>query len=131
MDSFDSLDIIKDAQGQENLNLKKPRLKLIIDNLLPNAVKYQNLNKDKPFVKISSINSKDNFIITVEDNGLGIPHKLQEQMFSMFKRFHPRTAYGSGLGLYMIKKSTSIIKGEISFTDTGSGSLFTLQAPMI
>lgn len=129
MDNFERLTIIKNFDLNDKVCLKRMRLKLVIENLISNAVKYQDLNKDHSFVKIFTESDDDYFIVKVEDNGLGIPSNLQEQIFSMFKRFHPQTSYGSGLGLYMIKKSADIIKGEISFTDTGNGSLFILKAP--
>ncbi|MFT6390358.1 MAG: sensor histidine kinase regulating citrate/malate metabolism [Cellvibrionaceae bacterium] len=45
----------------------------------------------------------------------------------MFKHFHPNISHGSGLGLYLIKKSAEAIKGEITFTDNCNGSLFALK----
>jgi K+-sensing histidine kinase KdpD len=63
----------------------------------------------------------DNIILEVEDNGLGISEEQHEKMFTMFKRFHPKVSFGSGLGLYMMKKSVDIIGANIIFTDTGNG----------
>ena len=48
----------------------------------------------------------------------------------MFKRFHPQVGYGSGLGLYMIKKSAGVLGGEIVYLNTGYGSRFTLTIPI-
>ena len=50
-------------------------------------------------------------------------------MFTMFKRFHPRVSFGSGLGLYMMKKSADVIKADIVYEDTGHGSKFKLVIP--
>ena len=69
-------------------------------------------------------------MITFEDNGLGIPKEYQEKLFKMFKRFHPKTASGSGLGLYMIKKSANMIGGEIKYKYIKDGSRFTLYIPI-
>ncbi|MGH1438765.1 MAG: sensor histidine kinase [Cellvibrionaceae bacterium] len=128
-ENFDRLDITKDLQLKTTVYSKRLRVKLIIENLLSNAVKYQDLNKSSSFVKISTAEVGDDFMIEVEDNGLGIPQNLQDQLFSMFKRFHPQISQGSGLGLYMIKKSTAIIEGKITFIDTKDGSKFILKAP--
>jgi hypothetical protein len=45
----------------------------------------------------------------------------------MFKRFRPTTTCGSSIDLYMVKKSITVINTEISFNDTGNGSIFTLK----
>ena len=68
--------------------------------------------------------------LTITDNGLGIPEKFRENLFGMFKRFHPKTAFGSGLGLYMVKKSVEKIGGKIHYKDTGNGSAFTVSIPI-
>lgn len=48
----------------------------------------------------------------------------------MFSRFHPKTSFGSGLGLYMMKKSAEGLGGEITYEPTEDGSRFTLEIPI-
>ncbi|MEC7575772.1 MAG: ATP-binding protein, partial [Pseudomonadota bacterium] len=69
-------------------------------------------------------------VLRVEDNGLGVPEENQNQLFTMFKRFHPKVSFGSGLGLYMMKKSADILGGEISFEPLKKGSAFILKVPV-
>lgn len=128
MEGFKEINIQMDIKANEVFCLKN-RLSLIIDNLLTNAAKYQNPNEKQKYIKIGAVVTDGHFILSVEDNGVGIPLESQEQMFTMFKRFHPKIAYGSGLGLYMMKKSAEILGGKIEYEPTGEGSLFRLILP--
>lgn len=131
IDNFQRLDIQKDLDEAPQLKSLKSRVILILENLISNSIKYQDIEKDNSFIKISAHADHQNVIIEVEDNGLGIPKDQQEKMFSMFKRFHPKTSFGSGLGMYMMKKSTDILGGDLQFEDTGEGSKFILCIPML
>tara|TARA_R110001606_G_scaffold384938_1_gene548140 strand:+ start:4694 stop:6208 length:1515 start_codon:yes stop_codon:yes gene_type:complete len=130
MDNFDRLLIEKHIRFNDLFLTKKNRLVLIIENLLSNAVKYQDLEKDTSFLKISSYQKGNHLILNVCDNGVGIPKNQQSQLFQMFKRFHPKIAFGSGLGLYMMKKSVDILDGKISFEDKENGCAFTIAVPI-
>lgn len=129
MDNFERLSIQTDLQLNEMVKSQESRITLIVGNLISNAIKYQDLNKNDSFVKVSTYSCDGDKIVEVEDNGLGIPEKHQEQLFTMFKRFHPKVSFGSGLGLYMMKKSADIIGATLVFEDTGHGSKFKLLIP--
>lgn len=130
LDGFNKIKIIKDIKNQDEVYTKKIRLQLILENLLSNAVKYADFQKEAPFIKISSFQEGELFVLSVEDNGLGIPRRNHSDIFSMFKRFHTKTSTGSGLGLYMVKKSAIILGGNIAFEDLGNGSRFLLKIPL-
>jgi PAS domain S-box-containing protein len=130
MDNFERLDIQTDLCFLGSLQAEKSRVVLIIENLLSNAIKYQDINKTHSFIKITSYQEQNHVVFEVRDNGLGVPKNQQENMFKMFKRFHPRTSFGSGLGLYMMKKSADVLKGNIYYKDTGDGSVFKLKLPL-
>ncbi|WJG10287.1 PAS domain-containing sensor histidine kinase [Aliiglaciecola sp. LCG003] len=130
MDNFSRLVIERIQLFEGEVKVEKSRFVLIVENLISNAVKYQDLNKKTSFIKISTFNEQHNFVLEVRDNGLGVPKKQQENLFKMFKRFHPRTSFGSGLGLYMMKKSADILGGKITFRDSGDGSVFRLEIPL-
>lgn len=129
MENFDRLQIQKNIGIEKKFFSQKSRVVLLVENLISNAVKYQDISKDHSFIKISSKVTKNDMVIIVEDNGLGIPQQQQDQMFSMFKRFHPKTSFGSGLGLYMMQKSIDILGGNITFEDTRDGSKFIVTIP--
>jgi signal transduction histidine kinase len=106
----------------------KSRLKIILNNILTNAVIFQKKYPGaKPFIKIASIKTSDSFLIRVEDNGEGIKPEQQDKIFDMFYRGHEK-AMGSGLGLYIAKKAVLKINGHISVkSEYGKGSVFEVQ----
>ncbi|MGH1438470.1 MAG: sensor histidine kinase [Cellvibrionaceae bacterium] len=111
--------------------VKRSRLVLIIENLISNAIKYSDLENEDPSVHVESV-VKGRFVhFSVSDNGLGIPENQHGKLFSMFKRFHPKTSFGSGLGLYMVKKSADILGGDIEYKPLKSGSCFVLIFPVV
>ena len=66
-------------------------------------------------------------IITVEDNGTGIPEDLYDRIFE--PNFTSKTS-GTGLGLTMVRKMVEDYKGEISIkSELGKGSTFTIFLP--
>lgn len=129
MEEFENIKIIQHSEFQSDIYVKKSRLQLIIENLLSNAIKYSDHTKKKPFIKVTTEEANGKLLLTIEDNGLGIPKQNHDQIFTMFKRFHTKIAFGSGLGLYMVKKSANILGGTITFKDTGDGSRFSLTIP--
>jgi PAS domain S-box-containing protein len=130
MDHFERLDIQIDLKFSEALIAKKNRVSLIVENLISNAVKYQDLTKDRSRLHLSTYKLDDKFVMVVQDNGIGIPKDQQDNLFKMFKRFHPKTAFGSGLGLYMVQKSIRILGGEIKYEDPGDGTIFKVYIPL-
>jgi signal transduction histidine kinase len=117
MENADRITFYKDIDQLKTLTTKKNRFQLILENLISNAIKYQDTAKELSWVKISAVIEGEYFVFSIEDNGLGIPENMQSQMFSMFKRFHTKVSQGSGLGLYMVKKSAMMLRGEISFSN--------------
>lgn len=129
MEGFERLDITKTFNFEDPFYAKRSRVVLIIENLISNAIKYQDNEKNKSFLEVSTRADEAQVIFSVRDNGLGIPEEQRSKLFSMFSRFHPRVSFGSGLGLYMMKKSADMLDATICFEDTGSGSLFELELP--
>jgi signal transduction histidine kinase len=113
---------------QVSITQDKARLKIILNNFLTNAVKFQKKYEDhKPYVKISSYKYGDDVRIEVEDNGEGIKKDQHDKIFEMFYRGH-RNSDGSGLGLYIAKETASKIQGNIFFqSEYGKGSTFGIQ----
>ncbi|MBP3839464.1 MAG: ATP-binding protein, partial [Chryseobacterium sp.] len=66
-------------------------------------------------------------IITVDDNGTGIPEELYDRIFE--PNFTSKTS-GTGLGLTMVRKMVEDYKGEISVkSEVGKGTTFTISLP--
>lgn len=129
MKSFENISIETSFQHKTTVHAKESRINMILENLISNAIKYHNPEEECPYINISTTDRNNRFILEVKDNGLGIPKNQHENLFTMFKRFHPKIAFGSGLGLYLMKKSADVLNGEISFKDNGGGSAFTLSIP--
>jgi signal transduction histidine kinase len=106
------------------------RLRVILNNLLSNSIKYSDPDKDELIIKISASKAEYNFIFSVEDNGVGIADDQKGKIFNMFYRAS-ENAVGSGLGLYIVKESLERLNGSIHLqSKLGKGSTFTITIPI-
>ncbi len=88
-------------------------LKSSIINLISNAIKYSG---EDTFIEFSTEITKDKCIITVEDNGIGIPEEDQKNLFEPFFRAHNTgNIPGTGLGLNIVKRYISLMGGELTY----------------
>jgi signal transduction histidine kinase len=102
-------------------------LNAIMQNLIENAIKYS--RNDSPYVEIRVRELGDYIVLEVEDNGQGIPDSYQSRIFEMFFRA-TSNASGSGLGLYILKRSVDRLKGSIELkSQVNVGSTFTVKLP--
>lgn len=107
----------------------KMRLILLFNNLISNAVKYHDKDKNNKFIKISVSTTKKKAIIVIEDNGLGIEKEHHEKLFDMFFRAN-KTISGTGLGLFIVKGALDKISGTISFdSEYKKGTKFIVNLP--
>jgi signal transduction histidine kinase len=105
------------------------RLKVILNNLIANALKYHDPAKDEPFVKIRFHKNHDAWHVEIEDNGQGIQEAHQIRIFEMFYRAHENSE-GSGLGLYIVKEVAERMGGNVAIkSEFRKGSLFTVSFP--
>ncbi len=114
----------------EILHLDKSLVNNIFQNLIINAIKYQDKSKPNPIVKISTKYYNEEMIIKVEDNGEGIPENLQHSVFDMFFRGNTKST-GSGLGLYIVKNAVEKSGGRLELLSKEKvGSAFTIYLPL-
>ncbi len=100
------------------------RLKVILSNLVSNAIKYHNLQGKNPFVQIKVEFNDKTAVIKVIDNGTGISQEHIGNIFKMFYRASEQSQ-GSGLGLYIVKETVERIKGTITVSsEVGKGTTF-------
>jgi len=105
------------------------RLKIILTNLLSNAIRYHDLKKTERFIRLGAEAHDQAMKIFVEDNGQGIEPEYQVKIFDMFFRASEKSK-GSGLGLYIVKETVEKLAGAISVQSVPSqGSVFTLLLP--
>lgn len=101
----------------------------ILQNLIENAIKYS--QRKSPYVSIRVLSNGSYVVIEVEDNGQGIAHEHQDRIFEMFFRATQNSS-GTGLGLYILKRSVDRLNGTVSFKSSpGVGSTFTVKLPLI
>ncbi len=118
-----------EIQQAEKFISDKRRVIVILGNLLSNAIKYQDATKENSFVNIMVQCSKENAIISVEDNGIGIAKNKQEKIFEMFYRATTLSS-GSGLGMYILKESIEKLGGTIALeSELAKGAKFTVTIP--
>jgi signal transduction histidine kinase len=103
------------------------QMKIVLCNLIGNAIKYHNLDQPNPYIKVAFQRFEDYIEISVEDNGQGIPEDSLPQIFEMFYRASINTE-GTGLGLYIVNEALTKVKGSIAVESAfGKGSTFRIQ----
>ena len=105
------------------------RLSLILNNLVSNAIKYHDPEKNSPEISIEADISEREFVLRFHDNGIGISNELVQRIFDMFFRATERSE-GAGLGLYIVKETMDKLKGTIEVESRiGDGTAFVLRMP--
>ncbi len=98
---------------------------LVLRNLISNAIKFSNIGG---VVTVSAIQRDDDVMLSVQDNGLGIPEEIRESLFKIDAKFSAKGTMGekgTGLGLILCRELVEKNKGYI-FADSvfGKGSKF-------
>jgi signal transduction histidine kinase len=115
----------------DNLKIRtdESRLRVILNNLIGNAFKYQDFTKPQPFLKIYTSKKENRLLLQIEDNGIGIREEHHARIFEMFYRAND-SSVGSGLGLYIAKETAEKLEITITFeSEYGKGSVFTVSMP--
>ena len=104
----------------------------LLQNLISNGIKFQNYG-NRPLISITSNINDSSWIISVHDNGIGVPYQYQSKIFEPFKRLHAKSEYqGTGIGLAVCKKIIERINGNIWIeSKEGCGSTFTFSIPIV
>jgi len=113
------------------INADRDKLKQVILNLLSNANKYTSSGGT---IRVSASTTSDEILISVSDNGRGIPSEYLPHLFEKFYRV-PSSEYdtqGTGLGLFICKHIIDAHGGKITVESTyGQGATFTVRLPFI
>lgn len=124
--------LILERDLNEGLNLEsdRRRVKQIIMNLLSNAIKFTEEGK----VTIRARKLQNELSVQVSDTGIGIREEEIKNLFQPFQQLDmsaTKKYEGTGLGLYLCKKLTALLKGKIEVSSQyGKGSTFTLLLPI-
>ncbi len=140
------IDFMEQKAAQNNTNISisntlsksikvkadKKRIRQVLINLIDNAIKYG--NTENAWIRISFYNFHNNYLIEVEDNGIGIP---EENIVRVFERFYrtdlsrSRDTGGTGLGLAIVKHIIEAHRQTISVrSNIGVGTTFSFTLKM-
>jgi signal transduction histidine kinase len=115
--SLDKIDMSIEIANDITIFSDRTRLKILLRNLLANAVKYRDTTKGKQSVRISVLRDGNAVNISIWDNGVGIPAEILPKVFEMFYRGSSLSS-GSGLGLYIAKTISLSLKYDLQITST-------------
>ena len=107
----------------------RTQMSQIFQNLLSNAIKFRGENM--PLIRIWATKNEDEWIFSVQDNGIGIDPSYSETIFEIFKRLHTKEEYpGTGIGLAISRRIIERHGGRIWVTSQiGNGSTFSFTLP--
>ena len=126
---FERLKISMDIQEEEPFVTDEKTLYSILQNLIENAIKYQDSHKEESWLNITIIATTTQTTISFEDNGSGISESHLAKIFDMFYKVNDKSI-GSGLGLYILKQAVQKLPGTVQVKSIqGKGSTFTIVLP--
>jgi len=100
------------------------QLAQLFQNLIGNGIKYHAVRD--PQVHVAAEQRENQWLVSVRDNGIGIPAKQHERIFEIFQRLHSQEAYpGTGIGLAVCRRIVHRHGGTIWVeSEDGKGSAF-------
>ncbi len=111
-------------------------LRQVVRNLIDNAIKFSQ-GPGKVEVTLRSDTARKQAVLTVRDQGIGIPPEMQPHIFDRFyrvdkSRHRLSRLSGNGLGLAICRSIVTGLGGEIAVeSQPGHGSTFTVRLPML
>jgi PAS domain S-box-containing protein len=109
------------------------QLHRVFQNLISNAIKFRKCEESLK-IHISAYESKDKneYVFSLQDNGIGIEEQYMERIFTIFQRLHTRDVYkGTGIGLSIVKRIIERHGGCVWVeSDYNKGSTFYFTIPI-
>ncbi|MGW2720518.1 ATP-binding protein [Streptomyces sp. NPDC001492] len=121
--------IMLDAAPGLTVHGWEPGLRLLLDNLLANALAHGRDEDDRASVEVGVRGAGEQVVITVDDRGPGVPFEERGRIFERFAR-GPGSS-GSGLGLTLVAQQTALHQGTVTVADgpAGVGTRFEVRLP--
>ena len=123
------LSLIYHNQIKEPLILDYSTVKTILSNFISNAIKYSN----EGIITIKTKKEDDTFILSVQDEGIGIPKNKLNYIYDRFYQVDKSRSskISTGLGLSIVKKIVELNQGTIDVeSSAGIGSTFIVKLPI-
>ncbi|MBO4253409.1 sensor histidine kinase [Streptomyces griseorubiginosus] len=107
----------------------EPGLRLLLDNLLANALAHGRDATGRATVTVGVRRAGDQVVVTVDDPGPGVPAEARARIFERFRR-GPASS-GSGLGLTLVAQQAALHGGSVTVEDgpSGAGARFEVRLP--
>jgi PAS domain S-box-containing protein len=114
--------------GELHLLLDTRLIQQVLNNLLSNAIKY---SLDIPKVRVRLYQEENQVLLSIQDNGIGIPQADQNRLFEpFFRASNSKQIQGNGLGLNIVRESVRTHDGDISFVSKeNKGTTFIIHLP--
>ena len=107
-------------------------LQVMLSNLIVNSVIHSKMYPEQLVIEISTEISDNNLILTIDDNGIGIPENERTLVLERFQKGHSSSINGSGLGLALVKQQVEIHNGSLEITSNpSSGARFVISLPIV
>ena len=124
-------DVFRFSDCDCELFVQRVDLDVLLRNVMDNAIKYASAS---PEVEIRVECERDQAVINVSDNGVGIPRHLRRKIFSRFYRAGDeleRKKPGVGLGLFLVRSIVERLRGSITVAERGKGggTTFVIRIP--
>ena len=124
---FPQRNIVGKIEDDIEINGEDSLLKMLISNLVDNAIKY---SEKEGRIEVILKKSNAHILLSVSDEGIGIANSEKKKVFDKFYRIgseSTRNTKGTGLGLYICRQIVRSLDGTIAVTDnTPNGSIFTV-----
>ncbi|MCC3668829.1 ATP-binding protein [Terrisporobacter mayombei] len=126
------INLLFDTDEEEVITYCDPdKIERIMLNILSNAVKY---TPEGGFINVNIKTTSENVIVSIKDNGIGIPQEKLNVIFDRFEQVNSlltRRREGSGIGLSIVKNLVEMHGGSISvYSEEGKGSEFVFTIPI-
>lgn len=103
----------------------REKLEIVLFNLLSNAFKYTD---DGKRIVLSVAEEQECILISVDDEGAGMPEQWREKLFTPFYQIKENAKAGFGIGLYLVKKFTDMHFGSLDVRSIpGEGTCFSIR----
>lgn len=112
-----------------SIRMSRLHMTQLFQNLIGNALKFTN---KPPVISVSCQGTKEEFLMTIKDNGIGMNPEFGDKVFRLFQRLNKPTDYeGTGIGLTICKNIVEKYNGKIWFeSQEGIGTTFFISLPL-